>query len=194
MPKIPHQIPVNPDLIPERPPVMRPIEPKPKPRPPRGNTPIYIQETDIDLKLKVLSDEVYQNFLPLDFEKNPTITAIDPSELAETAYIFVDNNGTPTKVLAPSVLKTVIEWDDLSADLKARLQQKLTAGAHINIDENNIISADIGVETINGKTGIVNLTAGDLNAYNKEEVFNKEETQTLLDELTVTVDGGAYYE
>ena len=194
MPKIPHQIPVNPDLIPERPPVMRPIEPKPKPRPPRGNTPIYIQETDIDLKLKVLSDEVYQNFLPLDFEKNPTIAAIDPSELAETAYIFVDNNGTPTKVLAPSVLKTVIEWDDLSADLKARLQQKLTAGAHINIDENNIISADIGVETINGKTGIVNLTAGDLNAYNKEEVFNKEETQTLLDELTVTVDGGAYYE
>ena len=38
----------------------------------------------------------------------------------------------------------------------------MTAGRNIVIDSNNKINANIGVETINGKTGNVNLMASDI--------------------------------
>ena len=53
-----------------------------------------------------------------------------------------------------------------------------------------MISADIGVETINGKTGEVQLTAADVNAYSKEEVYTKKETDAAFANLVIEIDGG----
>jgi len=39
---------------------------------------------------------------------------------------------------------------------------KLTAGRNIVISGDNVISANIGVETVNGKTGRVSLSASDI--------------------------------
>lgn len=175
-------------------PTIRAGEIKVKHEAPRGRQDTYIQVSDLELKIKVLAESIAKEFLPLNFEGNSTIKEVEPESLSDMAYIYVDNKGKPVKIFAPAVLKKKISWNDLTEDTKARIQQKLTAGAHIHIDDHNVISADIGVETINGKTGAINLTAGDLNAYNKEEVYSKEETQGLLDSLTVTVDGGTYYE
>lgn len=46
----------------------------------------------------------------------------------------------------------------------AEKQDKLTAGAGINIDDNNVISASGAVESVNGKTGVVVLTGEDIAA------------------------------
>lgn len=47
-----------------------------------------------------------------------------------------------------------------------------------------------GVETINGKTGEVWLTAADVNAYSKEEVYTKKETDAAIANLVIKIDGG----
>ena len=47
-----------------------------------------------------------------------------------------------------------------------------------------------GVETINGKTGEVWLTATDVNAYSKEEVYTKKETDAAFANLVIEIDGG----
>ena len=47
-----------------------------------------------------------------------------------------------------------------------------------------------GVETVNGKTGEVQLTAADVDAYSKEEVYTKEETEMAIANLVIEVDGG----
>ena len=47
-----------------------------------------------------------------------------------------------------------------------------------------------GVETVNGKTGEVQLTAADVNAYSKEEVYTKEETEMAIANLVIEIDGG----
>ena len=73
---------------------------------------------------------------------------------------------------------------------KEILQHKLIPGNHITIDSNNVISADIGVETINGKTGEVQLTAADVNAYSKEDVYTKKETEAAIANLVIEIDGG----
>ena len=170
----------------------------PKREQPRGNTAVYIQENDVDLKLKVLASSVAKDFLPLNFDSNKDIKEKAVSELANTAYVFVDDAGKPVKVLAPSVLREEILWDDLSEDAKQHIQAAIDAvvlspGRNITIS-GNVISASIGVETVNNKTGKVILTADDLNAYSKEQVYTKEETynkteiNTIVD--NISIDGG----
>jgi len=133
----------------------------------RGETAVYLQDTDVDLKLKILADSIAKEYLALDFSKNGDIKDISVDDLSNTAYIFVDNDGKPTKILAPSVLRKEITWDDLADSTKQKIQAaidavKLTAGRNIVIDSDNKINANIGVETVNGKTGDVSLTASDI--------------------------------
>jgi len=72
---------------------------------------------------------------------------------------------------------------------------KLIAGDNITI-VGRTISANIGVASLNGQVGDVNITAADLNAYTKDAVYKKEETysaeqvESALEDLIV--DGGAY--
>ena len=47
-----------------------------------------------------------------------------------------------------------------------------------------------GGETVNGKTGEVQLTAADVNAYSKEEVYTKKETDVAIAKLVIEIDGG----
>lgn len=169
------------------------IEPKPGPLP--SPRPTVLHDTDVGLKLKILSDSIAKEYLPLEFDRNQQIKEIDVSQLTDTAYIFVDNNGKPTKILAPSVLRSIIEWSDLSENTKQQFQQlinlaKLIPGENVSINENNIISVDIGVRTVNGMSGDVSLTADQLNTYTKDELFTKNEILNILDSLIVVADGG----
>jgi hypothetical protein len=168
----------------------------------RNPTPIYVKDGDIELKLRILDDKIAQFFVPLDFTKNKEITGLTAQELANSAYIYVDNNGTPVKVLVTSLRE--IDWANLTGPAQAKIQNlintavdnaKLIAGDNININ-GRVISANIGVKTLNGQDGDVSLTAGDLNAYTKDDVYKKEETysaeqvEDALEDLIV--DGGAY--
>lgn len=198
MPRMPGVTPPIPERQETKPPIIRNGEPISKPKIIRGNTPIYVQDTEVDLKLKVLAEDVAKTYLPLDFTKNSEISESTLNALADTAYIFVDNNGKPVKLLATAVLKEEIAWDDLSEETKQKIQQaidssKLIAGSHIKI-EDNIISADVGVESLNGKTGHVVLSASDLNVYTKSEVYQKTETYSKSEITTqfeeLEVDGG----
>lgn len=194
MPRLPTNVscpcPDRDSIKPVTSPTIRVTDIKVKPEAPRGNTEAYIQVTDTELKLKILAESIAKDFLPLDFTKNDAITVKSADELLDTAYIYVDNGGTPVKIFAPAVLKTAIKWEDLADSTKEIIQQKLIPGNHITIDSNNVISADIGVETINGKTGEVQLTAADVNAYSKEEVYTKEETEVAIANLVIEIDGG----
>ena len=167
MPRIPTNVscPDRDSVRPTTPPTIRVTDIKVKHEAPRGNTEAYIQVTDTELKLKILAESIAKDFLPLDFTKNDNIKIKSADDLLDTAYIYVDNGGTPVKIFAPAVLKTAIKWEDLADSTKELIQHKLTPGNHITIDSNNVISADIGVETMNGKTGEVQLTAADVNAY-----------------------------
>ena len=192
MPRAPINIscPDRDSVKPMTPPTIRVTDIKVKPEAPRGNTESYIQVTDIELKLKILAESIAKDFLPLDFTKNDNIKIKSADDLLDTAYIYVDNGGTPVKIFAPTVLKTTIKWEDLADSTKEIIQHKLTPGNHITIDSNNIISADIGVETVNGKTGEVQLAAADVNAYSKEEVYTKKETDAAFANLVIEIDGG----
>ena len=192
MPRAPINIscPDRDSVKPTTPPTIRVTDIKVKPEAPRGNTEAYIQVTDIELKLKILAESIAKDFLPLDFTKNDNIKIKSADDLLDTAYIYVDNGGTPVKIFAPAVLKTTIKWEDLADSTKEIIQHKLTPGNHITIDSNNVISADIGVETVNGKTGEVQLTAADVNAYSKEEVYTKKETDAAFANLVIEIDGG----
>ena len=192
MPRVPINVscPDRDSVRPTIPPTIRVTDIKVKHEAPRGNTEAYIQITDTELKLKILAESIAKDFLPLDFTKNDNIKIKSADDLLDTAYIYVDNGGIPVKIFAPAVLKTTIKWEDLADSTKEIIQHKLTPGNHITIDSNNVISADIGVETINGKTGEVRLTAADVNAYSKEEVYTKKETDAAFANLVIEIDGG----
>ena len=192
MPRIPTNVscPDRDSVRPTTPPTIRVTDIKVKHEAPRGNTEAYIQITDTELKLKILAESIAKDFLPLDFTKNDNIKIKSADDLLDTAYIYVDNGGIPVKLFAPAVLKTTIKWEDLADSTKEIIQHKLTPGNHITIDSNNVISADIGVETVNGKTGEVQLTAADVNAYSKEEVYTKKETDAAFANLVIEIDGG----
>ena len=192
MPRIPTNVscPDRDSVRPTTPPTIRVTDIKVKHEAPRGNTEAYIQVTDTELKLKILAESIAKDFLPLDFTKNDNIKIKSADDLLDTAYIYVDNGGIPVKLFAPAVLKTTIKWEDLADSTKEIIQHKLIPGNHITIDSNNVISADIGVETINGKVGEVRLTAADVNAYSKEEVYTKKETDAAFANLVIEIDGG----
>lgn len=135
--------------------------------------PSYIpvrQQTDYsDLKLKTLAENIAKLYVPYSIKDANNIDELTVDALSNGAYLYVDDNGKPSKILAVTVLRKEISWDDLSDDVKQQIQvaaQSATnyqAGSHITI-RNGIISADIGVETINGKTGNVSLSAADVGA------------------------------
>ena len=168
----------------------------------RNPTPIYIKEGDIDLKLRVLDEKIAENFVPLDFNSNENIGGSPVSGLSDKAYVYVDDNGKPQKVLIASVRE--IDWENLTGPAQAKIQNminqavdnaKLIAGDNITIT-GRTISANIGVASLNEQTGNITLTAGDLNAYTKDVVYTKEETysaeqvEAAIEDLIV--DGGAY--
>jgi len=127
------------------------------------------QQTDYtDLKLKTLSENIAKLYVPYKLKNSENVEEITIDNLSNEAYLYVDDNGKPSKVLITTVLKKEIQWEDLSEDIREQLQAiaqatALKAGNHITI-ENNMINADIGVETVNGKTGNVVLTAADVGA------------------------------
>ena len=87
------------------------------------------------------------------------VKSIKFSQSGETYYIRDAEAKDRLDTLEPSV-------QDLEATVASK-QDKLTAGANITI-ENNVISATGGgtgaVESVNGKTGVVNLSASDVHA------------------------------
>lgn len=111
-----------------------------------------------------------------------SITKTGSSGLVDTYTIqYTDGTSSAFTVTNGKDGSTDIHWGDLQgsiadqADLQAALnskQGKLTAGTNITIDANNVISAAGGsgggaVDSVNGKTGVVVLTASDLGAYVK---------------------------
>jgi len=170
----------------------------------RGPLPIYVQNADIDVKLTVLDEKISKNYLPLDFDKNTEIEGIDFNDLSNKAYVYVDDNGTPKKILILSALMHEINWTDLSGDAKIQIQNLITrnienssliAGNNISI-EGRTISANIGVSKVNGEEGEITITPETLNVYTKDvlytkdESYSKTEVEDALEELIV--DGGAY--
>jgi len=175
------------------------------------------QQTDYsDLKLKTLSENIAKLYVPFALKDSESVEDITIDNLSNEAYLYIDDNGKPTKIVATTVLRKEIRWEDLSEEVRNRLQElaessSLVAGDHIRI-QNGIISADVGVESINGKTGVVNLTPEDIGAASKaeaetkinaaityakkSEVYTKTEAATKADlasavaNLEITIDGG----
>ena len=192
--------------------IPKPVRPGPGPSPEPKCVPVRPQTDYTDLKIKTLAENIAKTYIPYALKNSENIEEITIDNVSEEAYIYLDNNGNPTKLLATTVLKKEIDWNDLSPEAKQHIldlinQNKLKAGNHITIT-NNTINADIGVETINGKTGNVSLTASDVNAYTKSETYNKNETYSkndvynkdeacskqdladALDGIDITIDGG----
>lgn len=158
----------------------------------------------VDIKLTLVRNALEQELVQRDL-----IGTFDQISLADAdaeAYLYLDNSGKPRKLkLSDLTGKSVtVEWESLSAEVQNRIlegmakQDKLTAGDNITIS-GNVISAKGGnVDSINGKTGVVTLTADDLGAYTKGEtagvVESKIETvvpQIVREELQVAeFDGG----
>lgn len=108
-----------------------------------------------------------------------SITKTGTVGLVDTyTILFTDGSSSTFTVTNGQDGSADIHWGDLQgsiadqADLQAALndkQGKLTAGTNITIDENNVISAAGGsgggaVESVNGQTGEVVLTASDVGA------------------------------
>lgn len=111
-----------------------------------------------------------------------SITKTGSSGLVDTyTILFTDGTSTTFTVTNGQDGSADIHWGDVQGsiadqtDLQNALngkQDKLTAGTNITIDANNVISATGGsgggaVESVNGQTGAVVLTASDLGAYVK---------------------------
>lgn len=176
---------------PEKPPVPTPHPesagrfpppPPPRPRPESDYT---------DLKIKNLAENVAKTYVPYAIKNTESIDEITFDDLTNSAYIYVDNDGHPTKLVLTTVIHKQVEWDDLSDEVKEQiLKNHLTPGEHITISPDGVISAQIGVETVNGKTGNVVLTANDVNAYTKEVACTKQELYDAIEGIDITIDGG----
>ena len=154
--------------------------PPPRPRP---------QSDYTDLKIKTLADNIAKTYVPYALKDTESIEEITVDDLTNSTYIYVDQDGKPSKLVFTTVIHKKVEWDDLSEEVQEQiLQNHLTPGAHITISPDGVISAEIGVETINGQTGNVVLTADDVNAYTKEVACTKQE---LIDAINdIEGDGG----
>lgn len=109
---------------------------------------INVDSATEDIKLKILENKL----VPKDLSKLEQI-----EELNGNAYTYVDNNGTPGKMLLIDIFPKDIKWEDLSDDVKQRIldlvndldseidskQDKLSPGENILIDENNVISVHL---------------------------------------------------
>lgn len=158
----------------------------------------------VDVKLKIIRKALENELVQRDLIK--TFDVINLADADPEAYLYLDNAGNPTRLKLSDLQgkSVIVEWDQLSEEVQNKIlegidkQDKLTAGENITIT-GNVISAKGGnVDSINGKTGVVTLTAEDIDAYDKGEtaafVQAKVETivpQIIKEELQVTaLDGG----
>ena len=74
--------------------------------------------------------------------------------------------------------------------LTAEIDPKTNMGTKESIISGPYDLDTASVKTVNGKTGEVQLTAADVNAYSKEEVYTKEETEMAIANLVIEIDGG----
>ena len=65
-------------------------------------------ETSVDLKIKTALDGVEKTYLPKDLSDSKII-AVTLDGLKEPAYLYVDNNGTPSKLVANDILRKEID-------------------------------------------------------------------------------------
>lgn len=116
-----------------------------------------IQDASADVKLKILETK----FVPKDLIHN-----FDDLEITDTTYIYIDQNGKPGKICALDLLSKEIKWEELSKEIQDKIligvakQDKLIAGDHIVISEDNKISVsleakDIGAITENDAKTII---------------------------------------
>ena len=78
------------------------------PQPGRADDLIYIKNTDIELKLKLLDEKVAKNYVSLALGDNDLLSSATLNTLSTNSYLYVDDNGTPKKILALAVLKREI--------------------------------------------------------------------------------------
>lgn len=91
---------------------------------------INVESATEDIKLKILENKL----VPKDLSKVEPI-----EELNENAYIYVDNNGTPGKMLLINIFPKDVKWENLSDDVKQR-----------------ILDLEASVDDLNGKVVVLN--------------------------------------
>lgn len=111
--------------------------------------PIPRQESSTDVKLKILESK----FVPKDLIHN-----FDDLEITDTTYVYIDQNGTPGKICALDIISKDISWDQLSEEVQNKIligvakQDKLVAGDHIVISDDNEISVSLEAKDIGAIT------------------------------------------
>ena len=145
----------------------------------------------VDIKLTLV-----KNALEQELVQRNLIGTFDQINLADAdteAYLYLDNNGKPRKLKLTDLTgkSAIVEWENLSVEVQNKIlegmakQDRLTAGDNITIS-GNVISAKGGnVDSINGKTGVVTLTADDVDAYTKGETANvvKSKIETVVPQI-----------
>lgn len=107
------------------------------------------QESSTDVKLKILESK----FVPKDLIHN-----FEDLEITDTTYVYIDQNGTPGKICALDIISKDISWDQLSEEVQNKIligvakQDKLVAGDHIVISDNNEISVSLEAKDIGAIT------------------------------------------
>ena len=89
------------------------------------------------------------------------------SAVLYTAQTLTDEQKTQARANIGAGTVTDTDLSELSDAFYADLENKqalLTPGENITITENGVISASGGVQSVNGKTGVVQLTASDVGA------------------------------
>lgn len=106
-------------------------------------------ESSTDVKLKILESK----FVPKDLIHN-----FEDLEITDTTYVYIDQNGTPGKICALDIISKNISWDQLSEEVQNKIligvakQDKLVAGDHIVISDDNEISVSLEAKDIGAIT------------------------------------------
>lgn len=107
------------------------------------------KDSSIDVKLKILESK----FVPKDLISN-----FDDLEITDTTYVYIDQGGKPGKIAALDLISSDISWDQLSEEVQEKIligvakQDKLIAGDHIVISEDNRISVSLEAKDIGAIT------------------------------------------
>ena len=84
--------------------------PKPPVPPIRPNDPTFRPQTDYtDLKIKTLAENIAKHYVPYALKDTKDIGEVTIDQVSNEAYLYVDNNGNPAKLLAVTVLKKEIQ-------------------------------------------------------------------------------------
>ena len=126
--------------------------------------PIPISSTEVDVKLQLLSNRIAKTYVPKDLANAEDIAVLEnTSDLSNVkAYIYIDNNGNPVKILATTVLNKEISWDDLSDDLKKKFQtwvDEFTVKLNTETAERKAADEELSKRVQEVDTGITKLSA-----------------------------------